>query len=189
MKSRTQRTKAPRQRTPGRPIALSADYWYRSKEKGDLGEEAVFGYFERQRIPFQRFTVPNALSLLPLSEEERIRFASEFKKEFFIDGLARIDETAYAIEVKWKSYENFVVDVEDYDRLFELSKVIPVLVPFYIRDQLVAANANFGSIGSIHFHDVRNPKREPPLNTETQQGEPVYRIPPNELRQVFPVVK
>jgi hypothetical protein len=165
-------------RTAGRGIALSGRYWRESKAKGDEGEQAVFAYLERRKFPFQRFVVPDALSLLPLSQEQRRSFASEFKKEFFIDGLARIDGTAYGIEVKSKTYPNFVVDTEDYDRLFELSKVIPVLVPFYIR-------AN----GSIYFHNVRDPYQEPAFSIEIQKGEAVYRIRMDELRQVFPAVE
>jgi hypothetical protein len=59
-----------------------------------------------------------------------------------------------------------------------LSKVIPVLVPFYIRAD-----------GSIHLHNVRDPYREPAFSIEIQKGEAVYRIRMDELRQVFPAVE
>jgi hypothetical protein len=162
-----------KRRTPGRPIAYSHGHWRACKGRGDEGENVVFSLFARRGYPFQRFVVPDALSVLPLSEQHRETFASEFKKEFFFDGLARIDGTPYAIEVKWKSYVNFVVDIDCYDKLFKLSKVIPVLVVFYIKGN-----------GSIHFHDVRDPKREPAFETDMQQDSRIYRIPANEIRLV-----
>jgi Holliday junction resolvase len=164
-------------RTAGRPISYSHRYWRESKAKGDEGENAVFGHFERRKYPFQRFVVPDAISKLPLSQEQRLDFASEFKKEFYIDGLARIDGISYAIEIKTKTYPNFVVDVEDYDKLFELSKITPVLVVFYIKAD-----------GAIHFHHVRDPYREVAFTIDFQTDEAVYKIPMNELRQMVPAV-
>jgi len=156
------------------PITRDSLQWTLQKSLGDEGEEAVLALFRKKAWPYFRFKVPEAISKRHFADEQRVHFTSDFKKQaFLIDALAKIQGAPYAIEIKAKSFKKFVVDVNDYDPLYELSRVIPVRVYFYIH-----------RTKRIYFHNVRDPRARPALNQETLREEPVYVIPSGELELV-----
>jgi hypothetical protein len=69
-----------------------------------------------------------------------------------------------------------VVDVEDYDPLYELSKIIAVCVYFYIKAR-----------EEIYLHNVRDPQRLDAFHRRPIRGEEVYEIPQGELELVAEV--
>jgi len=148
--------------------------WLLHKELGDEGEAAVFKYFERERWSYNQFKVPDAISKRNFPDErERIRLTTQFKKELQIDALARIDDVPYAVEIKTKTTPFFVVDVNDYDKLYIFSRVIAVRVYFYIKET-----------NRIYLHNVRDPQRPVAFHRRPIRGEDVYDIPESELELV-----
>ena len=158
-------------------VAKDQLYWLLCKELGDEGEAAVFRYFKKAGWPYKRFKVPDAISKTRFPDErERAEFTTQFKKDLLIDALARIDELPYAVEIKTKQDPFFVVDVEHYDPLYELSKIIAVRVYFYIKAR-----------EEIYLHKVRDPQRLDAFHRRPIRGEEVYDIPEGELELVAEV--
>jgi hypothetical protein len=158
------------------PLAVTVSQldWEKHKALGDAGEAAIYAYFDQSKIPYQAFVVPKAISERKFNtEEERIKFTSEFKKSFLIDALAKIEDTCYGVEVKAKNNELFVVNVRTYDELWKLCSVLPVVVYFYIK-----------STEKIYEHLVRDPKASPALAAYELSHEDVYTIPETELELV-----
>jgi hypothetical protein len=156
-------------------VAKDDVYWRMCKQLGDEGEAAVFRLFEQRSWPHHRFRVPDAISERKFAtEEERRRFTTRFKNEaFLVDALAKIDGETCGVEVKTKKHELLIIDVADYDLLFELTSVIPVRIFFVVT-----------SSGKIYSHKVRNPKLAPAFSTSQMRDEPVYSIARDELELV-----